>query len=154
MVELGQRPLWNKWERANDSPPLPNSAEKIVPGNGEKANILNNTYIHKNTCLNSDGFPIGPTIITSSFTIQNFSAEDVREAVQSLPNKTSFGPDQISYRLLKEAGLGVVGPLTTLFNLSITLNKVPDEWKEAIVSPVFKGGRKTDKILVATGESP
>ena len=36
----------------------------------------------------------------------------------------------------------MVGPLTTLFNLSITLNKVPDEWKEAIVSPVFKGGRK------------
>ena len=36
----------------------------------------------------------------------------------------------------------MVGPLTTLFNLPITFNKVPDEWKEAIVSPVFKGGPK------------
>ena len=126
-----------KWQS-----PLRNSAGKIVTSNGEKLNLLNNTYIHKNTCLTSDGFPIGPTNITTSFTIQNFSgSDDVRKAVQSLPNKTSVGPDQISYRLLKEpaAGPGVVGPLKTLFNLSITLNKVPDEWKEAIVSPVFKG---------------
>ena len=27
-------------------------------------------------------------------------------------------------------------------NSGLTLNKVPDEWKEAFVSPVFKGGRK------------
>ena len=94
-------------------PPLRNSAGKIVTSNGEKANLLNNTYIHKNTCLNSDGFQIGPTNITTSFMIQNFSADDVRKAVQSLPNKTSPGPDQISYRLLKEAGPGVVGPLTS-----------------------------------------
>ena len=60
----------------------------------------------------------------------------------SLPNKTSIVPDQISYSLLKEAGPGVAGPLTTLFYLSITLNKIPDEWKKAIVFPVFKGGRK------------
>ena len=124
-------------------PPLRNSAGKIVTGNGERANLLNNTYIHKNTCLNSDGFPIGPINITTSFTIHNFSANDVRKAVQSLPNKTSVGPDQISYSLLKEAGPGVVGPLTTLFNLSLTLNKVPDEWKEAIVSLVFKVSRDT-----------
>ena len=43
---------------------------------------------------------------------------------------------------LKEAGPGVVGPLTTLFNLSLHNNRVPDEWKEATVCPIFKGGRK------------
>ena len=98
MVELGQRPLWNKWELEGQMtvPPLRNNAGKIVTGNGEKANLLNNTFIHKNTFLNSDGFPICPTNITTSFTIQNFSADDVRKAVQSLPNKTSVGPDQIS----------------------------------------------------------
>ena len=31
---------------------------------------------------------------------------------------TSVGPDQISYRLLKKAGPGVVGPLTTLFKVA------------------------------------
>ena len=32
-------------------------------------------------------------------------------------NKTSTGPDQISYRVLKEADPAVVSPITTLFNL-------------------------------------
>ena len=42
----------------------------------------------------------------------------------------------------KEAGPGIVGPLTTLFNRSISLGQVPYEWKHAIVSPIYKGGRK------------
>ena len=62
--------------------------------------------------------------------------------MKSLPSKTSFGPDEVSYRLLKEAGPGVVGPLTSLFNLSLNVKAVPDEWKKAIISPIFKGGRK------------
>ena len=45
-------------------------------------------------------------------------------------------------QLLKEAGPGIVGPLTTLFNRSISLGQVLDEWKHAIVSPICKGGRK------------
>ena len=42
---------------------------------------------------------------------------------------------------MKEAGPGIVEPLTTLFNRSISLGQVPDEWKHAIVSPIYKGGR-------------
>ena len=76
------------------------------------------------------------------FTIQVICPADVRKVIKSLPNKASFGSDEISYCLLKEAGPGVIGPLTTLFNLSLHSSRVPDEWKEAIVFPIFKGGRK------------
>ena len=90
----------------------------------EKANLLNHTFINQNTCLNLEGFPIGPTQLKSVFTIQDICPADVRKIIKSL-----LGP-------------GVVGPLTTLFNLSLHSNRVPDEWKEAIVCPIFKGGRK------------
>ena len=43
---------------------------------------------------------------------------------------------------MKEAGPALVGPLVTLFNRSLLLRQVPDEWKKAIVIPIFKGGRK------------
>ena len=66
----------------------------------------------------------------------------MRKAIRSLPSKKSNGPDKISYRLLKEAGPNVVGPLTTLFNLSLKCRQVPDEWKKAIVVPIFKGGHR------------
>ena len=41
-----------------------------------------------------------------------------------------------------EAGRGLIDSLANLFNLSIMLRQVPDEWKSFIVPPVFKGGRK------------
>ena len=43
---------------------------------------------------------------------------------------------------MKEAGPGFVGPLVSLFSASIRLRQVPDEWRKAIVTPMFKGGRK------------
>ena len=123
-------------------PPLRTCAQDTVKNDQEKANLLNHTFINQNTCLNLEGFPIGPTQLKSVFTIQDICPADVRKIIKSLPNKASFCSDEISYRLLKEAGPGVVGPLTTLFNLSLHSNRVPDEWKEAIVCPIFKGGRK------------
>ena len=123
-------------------PPLRTCAQDTVKNDQEKANLLNHTFINQNTCLNLEGFPIGPTQLKSVFTIQDICPADVRKIIKSLPNKASSGSDEISYRLLKEAGPGVVGPLTTLFNLSLHSNRVPDEWKEAIVCPIFKGGRK------------
>ena len=64
-------------------------------------------------------------------------------AVSLIGAKTSLSMGLL-YQLLKEAGPGIVGPqaLTTLFNRSISLGQVPDEWKHAIVFPIYKGGRK------------
>ena len=42
----------------------------------------------------------------------------------------------------KEAGQGLVGPLVSLFNASLRLRQVPDEWRRAIIKPIFKGGKK------------
>ena len=66
---------------------------------------------------------------------------DPRCVLRSLPNKTSCGSDKISYRMMKEAGQGLVGPLVRLFNASLRLRKVPDEWRKTIIKPIFKGGK-------------
>ena len=44
------------------------------------------------------------------------------------------------YRLFTEAGDGHISRLTALFNHSIQLVQVPNEWKMAIGTPLFKGG--------------
>ena len=44
--------------------------------------------------------------------------------------------------MMKETGPGLVGPLVSLFAASIRLRQVLDEWRKAIVTPIFKGGRK------------
>ena len=48
--------------------------------------------------------------------------------------------------LLKDAGPGIVGPLTTLFNLSLKRGEIPNEWKHSVVCPIFKGGRKDRRV--------
>ncbi|KAH9592422.1 hypothetical protein MS3_00004352 [Schistosoma haematobium] len=54
----------------------------------------------------------------------------------------STGPDKWHPRLLKELCNSVANPLSICFNLSIMQDRLPKDWRNAIVSPVFKTGTK------------
>ena len=83
-----------------------------------------------------------PTNLQLTFNLEKITASEVRRVLRALPNKSSCGSDRISYQMIKEAGPGLVGPLVSLFNASLRLRKVPDEWRKSIIKPIFKGGRK------------
>ena len=72
-------------------------------------------------------FSHGRTQTQTVFSIKSFSEVEVSVVIQSLPNKLSTGADKISDRLLKEAGPGLISPLTALFNRSIDAGEVPGE---------------------------
>ncbi len=123
-------------------PPLRSSTGEFVSEDKHKAELLNEVYINQNTSLASGSFSAGPTQVQSTFSLKLIAPADVRRVVLNLPTKSSAGKDGISYRLIKEAGPGLIHPLTVLFNHSIVQGQVPDDWKTAIVSPIFKGGGK------------
>ena len=129
----------------NDVPPLTDLSHTVTLDDRQKANLLNDTFRKQTTSL-IEKCPVGPTDVTSTINFKGFSADNVRRAVRSLPNKTSTGTDQNSHRLLKEAGPAVVGPLTTSFNCSLRLRQVPKEWKKAVIIPVFEGGLKDRRV--------
>ena len=56
------------------------------------------------------------------------------------PNKAA-GPDKIQARLLKETADQLAPALTIIFNASFKQSKIPDEWRHAIVSPIYKTGK-------------
>ena len=58
------------------------------------------------------------------------------------PNKAS-GPDGISARVLKEAASELAGPLCNIFNMSLQYCSVPDDWRHANVTPIFKKGDRS-----------
>ncbi|CAB4027144.1 Hypothetical predicted protein [Paramuricea clavata] len=66
------------------------------------------------------------------------STSDVNCLISSLPADKASGPDGISVRLLKECADEISPSLSALFNMSLSQGKVPQEWKEANVVPVFK----------------
>ena len=132
-----------KGHSSNFIPPLSGRDHgPVLSDNLEKANAFNDVFINQNTSTALENFPFGPTTTESLFSVQTVTASEVKSVLKSLPSKTSTGVDNISYRLLKEAGPGVVGPLTTLFNISLRKRQVPEEWKRAVVLPVFKGGNR------------
>ena len=58
--------------------------------------------------------------------------------INNLPNKTSKGYDEISNVMLKTLHLSITGPLTLIFNKSLTEGFFPDLMKYADVVPLYK----------------
>ncbi len=72
-----------------------------------------------------------------------FSIEEVLSALQSLnPSKTP-GTDRLHPRIHKECANKLANSLCLMFNKSLRLGKLPNDWKQANITPVFKIGSKT-----------
>jgi hypothetical protein len=67
---------------------------------------------------------------------------EVWNALKKIKNGKAPGQDGISNDMIKLAGTEIIPYLVDIFNLSIKEGKLPEEWKEAIVVPIFKGGER------------
>ena len=73
--------------------------------------------------------------------------EEVTGKIDKLKAEKSQGPDGIIYinpKLLKECKNVLCDPLTLLFNKSMREEKLPSAWKRANITPIHKGGDKTE----------
>ena len=57
------------------------------------------------------------------------------------PNKAA-GPDNIKPVVLKNLAENITPMITLLFNASLRQRKIPDDWKKANISPIYKKGEK------------
>ena len=68
---------------------------------------------------------------------------DVSKCIDKIKVNKSPGADTISPHILKEAKGELIKPLCSLFNKSLQDGSMPDEWKLANVTPIFKKGSKS-----------
>lgn len=71
------------------------------------------------------------------------SAVEVQKILSKLDVNKVTGADNIPARILKECFMELSYPLSSLFNMSFSLGVVPQEWKRANITPVFKSDNKT-----------
>ncbi len=107
----------------------------------EKANLFGKFFA--STCslpVLPMGHPLPPLIYQTNQRLStiDFVPNEVRKLMLKLnPNKAS-GPDQISYRFLKECADSLSVPLSNFFSLSMRYSYFPEKWKESHLSPVYK----------------
>lgn len=88
----------------------------------------------------------GPSENTNIEIIILITEVQITNAIAKLKNRKSPGNDQISNELIQYSGDSLVQELARLYGKTITLRKVPTEWKKSITIPLFKKCDKNDSV--------
>ncbi|GAB0183976.1 mitochondrial enolase superfamily member 1 [Grus japonensis] len=70
--------------------------------------------------------------------------DQVRDHLGKLNTHKSMGPNGMHPRVLRELADVIVMPLSIIFERSWRTGEVPEDWRKANVTPVFKKGKKED----------
>lgn len=86
-----------------------------------------------------------PTRVCSdAFQVRPATLPELSLALRCMGDSRACGSDEITLKMLRIT-FPVVGPhLLHIINHSLTSGKVPAEWKEAIILPLYKAGDRTD----------
>jgi hypothetical protein len=68
--------------------------------------------------------------------------QGVHKLLKNIKPHKATGPDKIQVRFIKEMALEKTPAITYLFNKSLELGRVPKDWLDAHIVPVFKKGDK------------
>ena len=116
---------------------------ELITSNADMANVLNNAFSSVFTNENPSNIPVcdrvNDYISVSDIYIEPMS---VYKKITKLKLSASSGPDGISSKFLSEYGDILSIPLAFIFNRSIETSSVPQDWREANVTPIFKKGAK------------
>lgn len=109
----------------------------------EQANLFNlhfhSVFSKPYDLVYGDSHPKEEVNPGSLISVATCPSEVKKILVKLNPNKAA-GVDSIPARLLKCVANELANPISSLFNLSFTLAIVPQLWKQANISPIYKDG--------------
>ena len=109
-----------------------------------KANALNNQFVSVFTNEDQSPLPHISTEPTPDISQITINVEGVFNLLSKIePNKVA-GTDGIPPRLLKEAAYQMAPLLTFIFQSSLDQGQLPQDWKSANITPIYKKGNRTD----------
>ena len=100
----------------------------------------------------SDCLPDVNLNVKSSIEHVSFLADKIKKKPDNLNPYKSPGPDELHRRILKELSNELSLPLFLIFSNSFSKGELPQDWKDAITTPLHKKGEKklpatTDQLI-------
>ena len=106
------------------------------------ANILQKQFSRAFTREPEGDIPSLQKRTESEISYFDVTVEMVQYELKKLNINKSCGPDEIHPRLLTELSSHISKPIAFLLNKTIEYGKIPNDWKRAYVSPIFKKGAR------------
>lgn len=130
--------------------PLHNSSGDLITDDASKADLLNNYFASVGT-IDNGVLPTSTTTTTVSTRHGTHKLEQiiftetyVAAAIHKLKSNLSSGPDGLPPLFYKCTAGCLAQPLAALFTQMMSVSVVPEDWKVAIIVPVFKKGTATN----------
>jgi len=73
-----------------------------------------------------------------------FERDKVKDLLLSQKTDKSPGPDGLHPIVLQKCAKEISLPMSLIFHKSFDTGQLPTDWKSAVVSPIFKKGKKCD----------
>ena len=123
--------------------PLKKSDGSVTSDNQEMATILNEFFTGVFTQENLSHMPSVDLLTDNSMNNVHFSSRMVTKKINKLKSGSAPGPDNISVKILQTFCNELAIPLSVIFNKSMNEGSVPEVWRKANVTPIFKKGKKS-----------
>ncbi|KAJ8026320.1 RNA-directed DNA polymerase from mobile element jockey [Holothuria leucospilota] len=117
---------------------------QLISDSKGKADLLNNYFRSVFTIEQTHDIPnkgTSPFPLMSKFKVTN---EGVLNLLNDLNPAKAAGPDGLPSRILKLLANQIAPVLTEIFNCSLRSGELPEDWKKANITPIFKKGEKVD----------
>ena len=121
------------------------SDEKSLTTNNdeEKAQIFADYFSDVFTREPQGDIPhLGKKVAKEAMKEMKIEKKDIVKETQKLKPNKSPGPDGIHPKLIRNLGETIAEPLALIFNKSLELKCIPDQWKQAKICAIYKKGNK------------
>ena len=115
---------------------------ELVSENVKKANILNQQFesVFSQESIDLPNIP-GPKF--ARMPDINIDTHGTEQLLTDLDPNKATGPDGVPARILKMGATEIAPALATIFRKSLETGQLPEDWRNANISPIFKKGDRT-----------
>ena len=127
-------------------PNLRNRDGTFTKSDEEVAETLNQPYFNVFTKENLNNIQDIPAknLITEPLGDIEIKQEEVEKLLKNLVSNKSPGVDGLHPKVLKEMAEEISSPITEIFKRSFNSGVLPRNWLQAVITPIFKKGDRTD----------